>query len=754
MAFFKSPFEKLSGTQLQGIADSTAYTAAALSTDGAIFGILVDMNNHLAQIAKNTDPKNNKVEITGKGAKMLGTAMPGIGQGVKLIAEAINSIPDGEEAKKKMAAITGGIDVLSTLGMAIFKFAGMLALSLPLLILGIPALMLAVPMVLAVGGLFYLLGKMGIDKEIKQVAAGLAIAGLAMVVLAGGIVLTEMILSYAGNPLATFATVSMIVLGTALVFGIAGMFAGTILKGAAVMTLATVPIILLGLSMALFASAVPPTSEGWETIGQVMATLTGIGLVMAAAGFVAVAIIPGAAAMVVAGLALISVAVGLAAISAIFKPGKMDYLLADSGQVTEGFLGFGAGRPMSNLEWAMLSIARSFILPAAAIAGMYVGAPAILMAGVALISIAKGLEKFQALDIDYDILPGQIAKVTGVLATAFGEVGKKYPGGGGGFLSAIMGSGSDTSEVAQGISAVSGMGKALTGIATGVQAMADLRFPTKWDKNGNPIEFRQLTDDDFTRVTINTQRIVSALSSTFGKIGANPDAKDTWGWFGNSNMEEGIEIVEKMSNPLSKLAAFVQEFGRKKLDVAGVTKNTQLMIKSMTSAFMQGGTKLTADDAGKYADAYADMADSAEDMAEYMGDWKDNVNDLDLEKVVEVRKLYEGLAALSSANGTSMLETMNENMVDAINLLAEKLSEFAGEVKSSSGPSILDQGKSLLGIGGGTEKPSAPTAKPATTTATPMTNTGNSSELTAAIKNLERVMMGTLNVNVVNNNLI
>ena len=734
MSIFKSAFEKLSLQNQESIRQSSAYVANAVSPEGSLFAIFVNMENHLRKIAENTNPRKAKAaKIDAKGAKALGTAMPGIGKGIMLIAEALNIIPDGKDAERKMQAITGGIDALKGLGMAIFKFAGMLALSLPLLILGIPALLIAIPMVLLIGGMFYLLDKMNIERSIKKVSVGLIFAGLAIVTLGAAFTLFEMI----SPPIGQIFRIGAVVLGTALIFGIAGKFAGQIAKGALVMTLAAIPIYLIAASFAIFRKAVPPDSEGWTTIGQVSAVVVGLGLAMAGAGAAAVFIAPGAAAMILAGVSLISLALGLAAIATVFKPGKFDYLLADSGHKTEGFLGFGAGRMMSNMEWALLSVARSFTLPPLAIAGMYAGAPALVMSGLALVSIAKGIEKFQAMDIDYDVLPMQIAKVTTVLGDAFGAIGKKYPGGGGGFISAMFGSGEGTSAVAQGISAVSGMGRGLTGIATGVQAMADLKFPTKWDKNGNPIAFRTLTDDDFAKVTINTQKIVTALSGTFGKIGSAPEAKDPWGWFGNSAVEEGIQIVKKMGDPLVNLSEFVSAFAKEDVDVDAVTNKTRKLIGSLTSIFVnKEGANLSAKDISKYARSYDDMADAVEDMADGMEDWKDAVNGLDLEKVTEVRKLYEGLASLSNNGDTNIVEEMGQSMIDAIQLLSDKLGEFAGTMKGTS-PTA-----------------SSPTTGAVTQSQSEATVTQNSEQLVSAIDDLKRALTGTLDVYVTNDGAI
>ena len=748
MKLFSSPFEKLSSQSLQNIETATRVTAESVSPGGALFGKIEEMIGYLKKIEKNTSVYKSPLTGLDKATlKLIGPAAQGIAQAFKIIIDSINAAPSGEQMEKKINSVVKGISAVVGLGKAIFKFAAMLALSLPLLIIGMVALPLAAFMILAVASIFFLIQAMGIDRTIKKVATGLAIAGLAFITLSGGLAVSYLIIESTFGGVGNGAIASMgvflavLVLGTAIVFSIAGLLSPLIQRGAIAIGLSSLPLLILAASFAIFRTAVPPTSEGWTTIAQVGATVTGLGVLMAAAGAAAVLIIPGAAAMVISGLALLLVSAGFAAIAAVMKPGKFDYLLADSGHVTEGFLGFGAGRMMSNMEWAILSLARSFTLPVKSIASMYAAAPALIMSGLALISISKGIEKFQSMQIDYETLPGQIDKVTTVLADSFAKVGMKYPGGGAGLIGAMFGSGSDTSVVAQGISAVSGMGRALTGIATGVQEMALLRFPTKWDKNGNPIAFRQLKDEDFDAVTRNTQKIVVALSSTFGKIGAMPEAADPWGWFGNSKVEEGIEIVQKMSDPLVKLSEFIKTFSQQEIDVKGTVDKTKQIIGAMTAVFVEAGKSMTVDQIEAAAEAYEDMADAMEDMADSMQDWTKGVNSLDLKKVTEVRKLYEGLAYLAKNDGETAIEKMGSSLVEALNHLSELL-EKAGDKKGS----FLD---GLLPGGGET----APPKKPGTGAEVPgkENNKSESSAIsTAELKKLAQILQSGIDVRVVN----
>jgi hypothetical protein len=187
-----------------------------------------------------------------------------------------------------------------------------------------------------------------------------------------------------------------------------------------------------------------------------------------------------------------------------------------SGEVSEGFLGFGAGRKKTNFEVAMEGVAAGMALGPLSIAGILAGAPTLLLASAALIGIAKGLRVFKEVvsEADLPALSTNVDYIVSGLADTFARVGEKYPGGGGGIMSALFGSGNDTSAVAQGISAVGGMGRALKGIAKGVQAMANLKFPTGFDKDGNPTGFETINLTTAVPALIaNTQLIVTGLSS-------------------------------------------------------------------------------------------------------------------------------------------------------------------------------------------------------------------------------------------------
>ena len=666
-----------------------------------------------------------------------GKGLEGIGKGLEAIVKAIESMKGtSKEFKDKADALVLTIDSISKIGPAILKFAGYLFLATPLLLVGAiaaplfglslfiiakvlqmaakplsdkktqealvalgdvakaillfgvalvlagiiyPAGMASLPFIvisiLAIGGLFYLLDKMGIDKSIEKISVGLIYASIAIVTIGLSFLLFEVIISAMDNPAQTIFLVGAIILGLGLIFwaldklgvdkslrttsialmfaagaivllglaflivdmmfsamedatttmlmvgamvtGVAlvmyaaGKFAGPIIEGAFVMIFAAIPIILLGLAVSIFASSVKPDESGWTTIGQIGALVTGVGLVMGVAGVASPFILAGAGAMIVAGLALGAVALGAMAMAKLFNGNDMSKMLGDSGHVTESFLGFGGGRMMSNMEWLMVSIASSFSFNPLSIASIFIAAPALMLAGVALATVAFGIKKIQDLKIDYNVLPDQIGKLVTVLATAFGAVGERFPGGRKSVLSSIFGGGSQ-SAVADGIDAVLGMGDALASIAQGVQSMADLKFPIY---TGTKITgYYTLSNDTFKKVNDNINLIVGSLSNTFGELGLKyPGGKagffsSVFGTGAQSPVADGIAAVMGMGEVLTDIAGGVQAMADLKFPIYKGTKivgyntldsdafsrvdaNIKLIVNSLSATFGEIGLK-------------------------------------------------------------------------------------------------------------------------------------------------------------------
>lgn len=790
--FLKSAFDKIGGQskQLEEIAASSQMTAAAVTAGGVLYTKVDEMVVLLRQIAENGMGSKTEALKDAKVLGLVGKAMEPLGKGFQLLVAALNELPDGEEATKKMDALVGGLVKLKDVGSSILQFAGYMALAAPLLLLAAiasPFLLLSLFAVtkglemvsnrvdsesiekfkmlgdvgksilllggslalfgligplavkgalfagislLIVGGTFRLLDVMGLDPEtFKQnaetlsdvgigllalggslaligvfsalVFRGAVIAGLAITIIGGAFWFLEKMkvtdkiekgaksLSYVAlsilalgasfalfemiaPPVEKILEIGMIVAGTAVAFGIVGIFGDTILKGAKAMGFVALSILALGLSLYLFDMLVPgdilsmetlkafivvgalgvgfaiagkaattiaqgagamlvaglalivigagvyvlnsalPTENAWERIGQMGAIIAGLGVAMALAGasgglvvfgalqmlVAGVALIPiamgiaalnaaipdenpweriglmgaviggialamtgagalsplilvGSAAMIVAGVALLTIGAGIAVLSALDWPKMMGKggVFGDSGQT--GFF----GGVKSNLEVALDAIADGISINPITLAGMLMGAPAFILAGVALLTIGAGISKFQKIaeKADLPTLGANIDMIVTALSDSFARIGTLYPGGG----ASIFGGGS---VVAQGISATLGMGRALTGIARGMQAMANLQFPVEFDKEGNPIKFESMNSDAPMKVAANAAMITSVLGNVFGEIGTKyPGGKaglfsSIFGSGKQSPVADGISAVMGMGDALTGIA--------------------------------------------------------------------------------------------------------------------------------------------------------------------------------------------------------
>lgn len=62
------------------------------------------------------------------------------------------------------------------------------------------------------------------------------------------------------------------------------------------------------------------------------------------------------------------------------------------------------------------------------------------------------------------------------------------------------------------------MGQMVSSIAGGIQNIANLKMPTKWDKNGNAIEWREMTPEDFAEAGVKVGLITTVLSNALGDV--------------------------------------------------------------------------------------------------------------------------------------------------------------------------------------------------------------------------------------------
>lgn len=535
----------------------------------------------------------------------------------------------------------GVIDNMEKAGKGLLFAAGaILGLGIALALFDIitPGLgvLLSIGLVVLTVGLFF--GIIGMfDKQIEGGARALLWAALSIVVLGLALLFfTKVVGANMGGEDVANSFVPLLLIGLiAAAFGVAGIFKSQIMGGATALIVGGIALIIIGVGVLMISKALG--DKPLAKVGAIMAAVGGLALVFGAAGIPVVAgfIALGAGAMVIAGVALITIGAGLLIMSKAYDAGKKMIEPVN-------------GKP--GLVSILDAVASGFKMFPWTAAGILVGAGALTLAGIALITIGKGVNQFKKLGLtgpELGTIGKNISFMIGTLAIPFQKIGGggtlevtdpvtgekveigPFSGGSGG----LFGFGG-SNPVAMGISSVLKMGTALTNIAGGVQSMANLKFPTGFDKEGKPTGFETIGGDAFKDVITNTMMMVGSLAIPFAQIGEGgkqpvlmPDGKRYMidlgspspgglaGFLtGGGAVQKGIKAVMNMGQAISNLAGGVQDmamlkfpegfdkegkatgyrvFGTK--DAQAVTDNTQMLVGALTGTFQEIGSNPNAE---------------------------------------------------------------------------------------------------------------------------------------------------------------
>ena len=122
-----------------------------------------------------------------------------------------------------------------------------------------------------------------------------------------------------------------------------------------------------------------------------------------------------------------------------------------------------------------------------------------------------------------------------------------------GLIGAITGKKNKFDKV---ISGTLNLGKAISSIAKGVSNFVKLSIPLKYDSKGNPIEFRNMTTDDFNIAKENIKAIITTLSEAIASV------YDTNAELFDSNISSGlIGAITGKKNKFDKVVSGVLNLG-------------------------------------------------------------------------------------------------------------------------------------------------------------------------------------------------
>jgi len=510
------------------------------------------------------------VGMTWEETAMLGVTIVGLGLAMFAAGKFAKEITLGSAAM-----IEAGIALL-------FISAGLLVFSLANLtfedaaVLGVSIVGLGIAMGLAGAG--------PIPAFIIAGAAAMAVAGLSLIALSLGLGAFKLTGFKVEDALALGAAIGAV----GVTMGIAGLASPFIILGSAAMAVAGVALMPLALGLAVFKAI------GWQkgtddenlksALGSVISGFLGgdmPGGILASIKFAAqaaarsvllfIAIPP----MILAGVALMSISLGLAA----FK--KAGFTAEDSVNMEAAIGGIvGAFSLVTdkerqkkmgiNVDWWDLML----------------GIMALSQAGNTLSSLAKGIQAFANLSVieyevvgagtknakivpkgitklsksDFELAAFGMAQVIGAIAEPFALVGKLDKGAPSGnpFYDAIFGGG----FVSAGVEALAKSGDTLVNLAKGVQAFANLEI-TEYEvigagtKNAKlvPKSVKKMSPTDFLNAGLNISMILTLVANAFAEIG-KAEANSS-GIFGGGFVSKGVSAMAGVGDNLKGITEAV-----------------------------------------------------------------------------------------------------------------------------------------------------------------------------------------------------
>ena len=404
--------------------------------------------------------------------------------------------------------------------------------------------------VVAVGGAMFLAGLMAIP--ILLGAAALLVASIAMITLSLGILTLNAVYQKAMTGLLAPSTqypdesnMEVMIGGIADAFAINPIKSVFMLAGAAALLVASIAMITLSVGLLAINFAFNKAKDGIlkqdpndpEEL-MMNSVITGIVSAFTINPIKSAFMLLGAAGLIVASVALITLTGGLLAFNFAYKKSAMLF--------EESTMSAYKGR--TNIDAALSSVVDGMVMGPIKLLGFYASVPAWLMAGFALMSIAGGLAGFA--NIIQRGIPGGIEGVSKSVNSVLTSVLNAFVD-----VSRGKGTAVDWDDVEDGIDAVSGVGNIIKGMAEGVAKMADLKFPI-YDKNGKITGYFGIGDKQFQQVTTNMKMLITAIAGTLTEVGKS---QGETGWFSKSDGEKGAEVIRGIGGDLVGLADFVQK---------------------------------------------------------------------------------------------------------------------------------------------------------------------------------------------------
>ena len=473
-------------------------------------------------------------------------------------------------------------------GLAIFAITTFFIMLKPEILLGMVASIVLIGGAVALMGIF--------NKQINKGALSLMLIGAGLIVFGLGYAIFAASVSANVTDIKDVGIQLAVIGGIGLVTALLGAGLSLIAQGAVSLVLMGLGLVVFGLGYIPFAKATKDTTL--EDVGIQAALLTSLGLVFAAAGFGAIAIIPGAIAFALVGVALLLLAPGLAAMK------KVNFTEKDALNLTTTLAGVKAafvGPPSKGGVSGFFSSIGSAIGGAVDAVQMTAAAVGFAAAGKALTVLSVGLKDYQKLEWTQDDSL-QLTTVLSGISAAFAQAGGEAAAPGGVF-GAVFGNAFSPNATEKGIDSVMGAGKALTSIATGLTAFSALVK--------SKINIKTLAED--------IGMVIGFVSEAFAAIGGADQDVESGGFFSglfgikSTATEEGIRSVRDAGDALTGIAKGLEAFSGIK-DPAGTAAKIGEVLGFVSQAFAAiGGADQDVESGGFFSSLFGIKSTATEE---------------------------------------------------------------------------------------------------------------------------------------------
>ena len=325
----------------------------------------------------------------------------------------------------------------------------------------------------------------------------------------------------------------------------------TIIKGGMSILLLAASVLVLSLAIGLMAVI---GDKVIDSIGGILLTL---GIIVAIVGVYAVIGIPavamfvglGAVVMAVVAASILVFSVGLLVLVGISKIVELEDIGIMAALITSVCFAVALLGPLS--PFIILGSAAMLILGAALLVFMV---PLLMFAGV--------VKLFKSIDVTTEDVVRPIALMGDLITSIFKNIGVKsllIPA-----ASAIM------LSLLPVVLSVGAMAQV-------IESLANLKIATKFDKNGNPIDFREMTTEDFTKAGENIGIIMTSVVTAL----SNPELKTNLSSLKSKAIENIGEVLSAMSG-LKDIVYVVQQMAHMSVATAWNSDGKPIKFEQIT----------------------------------------------------------------------------------------------------------------------------------------------------------------------------